>query len=80
MKLYFWDWNRSLSIQRVDMEMPWPNVKEAGMNDCYTSLSVAKTNAIIDLQERISELQKALEAVKATTVDNVQRLEYMRGL
>ena len=80
MKLYFWDWHRSLSIQRVDMEMPWPNVKEARMNDCYTSLEAAKWNAIIDIQARISELQRALQDVQATTVDNVQRLEYMRGL
>lgn len=49
MKLYFWDWNSSLTIEECDMDFPFPNKDYARKNDCFTNLEDTRLAAKADL-------------------------------
>lgn len=61
MKLYYWDWDKSLKLvkQKVE-EFPFHSVEYAKTQHCFTNLSEAKDCARMDLIQRIEELQSAL--------------------
>lgn len=79
MKLYFWDWNSSLTIERCEMDFPFLNNDDAAKSDCFTNLESAKLAAKIDLRGRIAELQRALDEIDRINPNNVTTVKFIHG-
>ena len=79
MKLYFWDWNSSLTIEKCDMAFPFLNNDDARKNDCFTNLEAARLAAKVDLRRRIEELTEALNALDSIGPMNVKTVKHIKG-
>ena len=80
MKLYFWDWGSSLTIEQCEMEFPFLHNDDAANNDCFTNLESAKLRAKRDLRTRIQDLESALKEVDKINPDNVTKVKSIRGI
>lgn len=79
MRLYFWDWNKSLKLEKSSNieEFPFHCVEYAKTQHCFTDYREAKDCARMCLIERIEELQLALiELDSIKSASDVQEAKY----